>query len=806
MRQKLVLTNHGLLEEWIKWEKYAYDHEGFCPEHYSNTGFVSSFLTRNQQIGFTTMRTTEADARIEIDSLLRKAGWAPNDKSQVLTECSLRFKENDDSLNFTRDSLDYPHVNETSGKADYVLLDQRGRPLAVIEAKKTGIDPYTARQQALPYAKSIGAPFLFLTNGELIYFWDYKLYDARIVDSFYSRRDLEKLVEMRTSLKPLASVEVPENYIRLGEARSVRPYQQEAMRSIDHALELGKRRFLIELPTGTGKTDLVCLYVKRLIQSGRAERVLFLVDREQLAHQALEALQDILTLYSSYWLKPGATRHEEQITVCLLQTMISRYEEYSSGYFDVIIADECHRSIYGAWQNALTHFDGVHLGLTATPASYIERNTFQFYQCTNDQPDFSYSIVQAFRDKFLVPYKFAEGITKIMAEGATVNGEEYDPIEFERTWTNEDTNRKMMHEFDRLAWDNCLELAPELGVKPGKTVVFAITKHHAARLAHYLNMLHPELRGNYAEVITSDVFNADQLIRKFKQEDYPQIAVSVGMLDTGFDCREVLHLVMCRRVRSPILYQQMRGRGTRTAPHIKKQKFVIYDFFGNHEYFNDSDTDVFTGYGNGHLVDRDGKEEKRTPRTLIELGLEDEWLHAVSYIEVGTEGERVDKKDYVTNWESAIKAASEANIVIQKIINGQALFDEEEKNLADMLNRPEMYYNEDNLRRAYKNPGGNLIDFIRAALGILKVRSKDEALTENFHAWLVTKNFTPEQAQYLTMLKNRGVVTGKIDLGDLFDPPLSVSNAAEHGMRLFGEDGLKGVLNEMNQNVFNEQA
>jgi type I restriction enzyme, R subunit len=187
----------------------------------------------------------------------------------------------------------------------------------------------------------------------------------------------------------------------------------------------------------------------------------------------------------------------------------------------------------------------------------------------------------------------------LLAEGADVDDEHYDPIEFERKWTNEDTNRKVMQEFDRLACDNYKELAPGQRIGPGKSIVFAITKHHAARLADYLNQLHPEHQGRYAEVITSDMMSADELIRKFKREDYPQVAVSVGMLDTGFDCREVLHLVMCRRVRSPILYQQMRGRGTRTAPHIGKQKFVIYDFFGNHDYFNDSDTDIFTGTGSG---------------------------------------------------------------------------------------------------------------------------------------------------------------------------------------------------------------
>jgi type I restriction enzyme R subunit len=723
--------------------------------------------------------STEADARILIDDLLKQAGWDPADKSQVATEMSL----------------------VDGRRPDYVLLSVSGRPLAIIEAKRTAIEPYSAKQQALPYAKTIGAPFIFLTNGELIYFWDYLNDDARIVNSFFSRRDLERHLEMRANRKPLATIEIPEYYLRQGETRRVRDYQAEAMRALDHALELGKRRFLMELPTGTGKTDLIALYLKRLIQAGRAERILFLVDREQLAKQALEAIQDILTQYSSYWLRPGMVRQEMQITVCLLQTMISRYTEYTSGYFDVVVADECHRSIYGAWQTALTHFDAIHIGLTATPSAYIERNTFQFYQCRDGQPDFSYSILRAFQEGHLVPYKFASGITVILAEGAEVDEETYDPAEFERKWTNEDTNRKMMEEFDRLAWQNYKELAPGQKTPPGKAIVFAITKHHAARLAHYLNELHPELKGQYAEVITSDVPNADDLIRKFKREEYPQVAVSVGMLDTGFDCREVLHLVMCRRVRSPILYQQMRGRGTRTAPHIQKKQFVIYDFFENHKYFNDSDTTIFTGAGGGHGPGGEPSPPK-PPRKLVELGLEDEWLHAVTYIEVGPEGERIDKRDYVSRWEETIRSGLKDDPVLQKVKRGELLSEEEERSLADRLNRPEMYFNEDNLRRAYRQPGGNLIDFIKAALGALRIKPREEELTENFQAWLVSKSLTPQQAQYLALLKNRGIVRGRIQLEDLFVPPLSILNAAELGIELFGEAGLKEIIEELNESVF----
>jgi type I restriction enzyme R subunit len=658
-----------------------------------------------------TDRTTEADARIQIDDLLRLAGWDPKDKSHVETEVGIKGVAKEPSASYGGDAA----AAAAYMRGDYLLKSQRGHPLALIEAKRAAIDPYRAKQQALPMAKALGAPFIFLTNGEVIYFWDYENNDARPVSSFFSRKDLERIVHLRQERKALATIEIPDTYVRTGDTLRLRPYQQECMKAMDHAFELGKRRFLIELPTGCGKTDLIALYVKRLIKAGRAYRILFLVDREQLAKQAIGAFQDLLGEYSSYWLKAGGIRQEKQITVCLLQTMISRYDEFTSGYFDVVVADECHRSIYGAWQTALIHFDALQVGLTATPAAYIERNTFTFYGCKPGHPDFSYPIAEAFKAGHLVPYKFATGITVLLSKGAEADDEHYDPAEFERRWTNEDTNRKMMEEFDRIAWSTYKELAPKQKVGPGKSVVFAITKHHASRLARYLNELHPECKGRYAEVITSDVADADELIRKFTTEDYPQVAVSVGMLDTGFNCPEILHLVLARRVRSPILYQQMRGRGTRTASAIGKRQFIIYDFFGNHAYFNDSETDIFSGSGGGGGGGGDGPGP--TPRELKELGLEDEWLHAVSYVEVGPSGERVDKRDYLTNWEQTVRTAVSRDPVLQKVRDDRKLTPEEEEQLARNLNRPEMFFNEENLRRAYRQPGGNMVDFIRAALG-----------------------------------------------------------------------------------------
>lgn len=726
----------------------------------------------------------EADARAKIDKMLEQAGWNTTDLSQIRREVHV------------------PNLGAEGeyGHADYALYDSHGRPLAVIEAKKASVNPYSAKNQALNYAQQLDARYIFLSNGELTYFWDFNNEDARLVATFFSQRDMERLAFKDSEKKPLALVPIPDSYVRTGEHREVRDYQQDAMAALDHALTLGKKRFLIELPTGTGKTDLVCLYLKRLFAARWCERVLILVDREQLADQMIGAVQDILSDYSSYWLKAGMQRQEQQVTVALLQTMIGQASDFTAGYFDVVITDECHRSIYGSWQGALTRFDAVHIGLTATPAAYIDRNTYDFYQCAEGKPDFAYPIQEAFKNGYLTPYVFAEGITELIAEGAEIDGEAYDPNAFEREWTNEATNRLMMEEFDRLAHENYLDSAPYQKDAPGKAIVFAITKHHAARLAYYLNELHPEHKGRYAELITSDIPDASDVIRRFKKEALPMVGVSVGMLDTGFDLREVLHLVMARRVRSPILYQQMRGRGTRTAPHIGKQRFVIYDFFRNHEYFEDTgwETSGLAGSGGGGTT---------TPspiplRELIELGLEDEWYIGVTYVEVGADGERVDKREYVTNWVKAVQHRVAEDPILAKVRDGEPLTEQEEHELAERLNRPTLYFNEENLRRAYRSPSGSLVDFVRAALGLHKVKSREERVDELFSAWLIAKDYDPDRALYLTLLKHRGVIKGKVAVDDLFEPPLSLQDAGTRGVELFGVDGLRQVVLEMNESVF----
>lgn len=520
-------------------------------------------------------RGTEADARISIDRLLREAAWDIEDKGQVLTEEST-----------------------TQGEADYVLLDRRGRPLATVEAKRFSKDPYSARQQAKDYAESLKAPFIFLSNGETTYFWDYTIADARQVAAFFTRSDLERLIALRTFRKSLSAIPIPEVVVIGGEEKVVRPYQKLALHRIDEALEAGKRRLLLEMATATGKTLTIALALKRLFQAGIAQRVLFLVDRIELAHQAKEVFDDYLKDFPSVVLYGGRRSKEGQITIGTLATIDGQRGPggFSVSYFDVVVTDECHRSIYSHYRDTLLYFDAIHIGLTATPnlgvikrlnerEYLLVRNTYDFFGCWNHatergEPTFRHSLEDGIRERFLADYEIYLARTRITLEGISWQGDDYTPEELERVVTAEDRNFLMVREFREME-------DKRGGDHPRKTIVFCISKRHAAQVCRFFNEVYSEYKGNYAEEIHTDVRDPDRAIRRFKRESFPVVAVSVGMLDTGFDCPEIENLVMMRPTRSYILYQQMRGRGHRLAPRIGKTRFWIYDFTGNSQLFED---------------------------------------------------------------------------------------------------------------------------------------------------------------------------------------------------------------------------
>ena len=582
--------------------------------------------------------STEAFSRVKIDALLKDSGWNLSDGVSVLFE----------------------HALPDGSRADYTLCDRSGRPVAAVEAKRAGVNPVEAQDQGRHYAEQLGVPFVFLSNGEEVWFLDRETdAHARKIATFYSQDDLERRIAARRNRLELSSVEIDRRIVD-------REYQIKCIEALSAEVSHGRRNLLVEMATGTGKTRTAAAFVKRLFEAGIVTRVLFLVDRIALAGQAEDAFNDHLRDYPCHVLRPGrGFERTKRVTIATLQTMITEYRDLSSGYFDLVITDECHRSIYGKWSGVLRHFDGIQLGLTATPCTadadmlpdpedgHFVRDTLRFFEL--EEPTFRYTLREAIDNGHLVPYRIYKAMTvKTAAEdGFEVAREELDwaamdpapraeleklfessdpitvdPRSLERTFTIPERNRAIVREF-RDAHEKGFMGKDGIRRWPtwGKTIVFAVTKRHAEALAAMLDEhfadLKPHPATRYADFVVSDVGggpapDASAIIKRFKEEEFPKILVSVNMLDTGFDCPEVVSLVMARFTRSAILYRQMRGRGTRKAPHIGKTDFTIFDFVGVTDFHDDDDDDLGGGGASGPKPPGPGE-----PRMLLTLDIDD---------------------------------------------------------------------------------------------------------------------------------------------------------------------------------------
>jgi len=739
----------------------------------------------------------ESDTRMIIDRKLREVGWDIEDKNQVSTE------------ELTK-----------RGRADYVLKDSRGRPIAVIEAKRFSIDPEIGKQQALAYAKDLGCQFIFFSNGEDIYFWDHRNRSEQKIATFFSQKDLEKLLILQKIRKPLSSIPVPEVYFKGGEKRSPRPYQKEAMREMDEAIESGKRKLLIVMATGSGKTDMIALQIKRMFQAGLIERVLFLVDRIELGKQAQEAFNDILSEYPSELLYGGKRKRESSIIIGTLPTIYSQLGRFTSGYFDLVISDEAHRSIYYVYKSVLNHFDAIKIGLTATPSRFIDRNTYKLFDCWNEKeqrgiPTFVYGIRRGIKEGYLAGYDIVRIDTKVSLEGITYEGEDYNPGDLERRINVPARNEQIVKAYKA-------EEEKRQPKKHRKAIVFAVTQKHAAQLAYYFNQAYPEFKGRYAEVITSNVPNVDRAIKRFKQEELPYVAVSVGMLDCGFDAPEVENILMVRPTKSPILYQQMRGRGSRLCPKIGKTSFRIYDFVSVTRDFNDESFNPYSevlsrrkgipwGTEPEELTEDERKISENIKKIFVQVPEEApenvDMVVKREYVEVGPEGEKIDVDDYQSQWEREIQKLSEVDPLIKKIKEGKELTNNEIQKLAEKLNSPEFYFNEANLRAAYHYPEGTLSEFVKAALKIYELpteeQKQEKKITELFEAWLVENNFPSQQAKILRMIKSQYLANKeKIDISIFNQPLFNQFGGLPAILRIFGEKKIQNILQELNNKVF----
>ena len=496
------------------------------------------------------------------------------------------------------------------GYADYVLMGDDGRPLAVVEAKRTCVDVAKGRQQAKLYADLLGEkfgcrPVVFLTNGFDTHLDD-SAYPERRVAGIYSKRDLEKLFSLRFQRASLKNVVIDRNI-------AGRYYQEGAIKAVCDSFDRkNRRKALLVMATGSGKTRTVIALCDVLLKHGWVKNILFLADRNSLVTQAKRSFKNLLPDLSVTNLCEEKDNYTARCVFSTYQTMyncidIVRDDSgklFTIGHFDLLICDEAHRSIYNKYRDIFNYFDAPLVGLTATPKDEIDKNTYEIFELESGVPTYGYELAQAVKDGFLVDYLTAETKLKFIEEGITYNElSDEEKAEYEEKFLdengelperinssalnewlfNDDTIRQVLH----ILMSQGLRI--HYGEKLGKTIIFAKNHNHAEKILEVFGREYPNLPG-YAKVIDNQTNYAQSAIDEFSDPNkLPQIAISVDMLDTGIDVPECLNLLFFKKVMSKAKFWQMIGRGTRLCPGLldgeDKQKFYIFDFCGNFEFF-----------------------------------------------------------------------------------------------------------------------------------------------------------------------------------------------------------------------------
>ncbi len=533
-----------------------------------------------------------------IDALLREAGWEPNDEN--VREYVVKGMPQDQG-------------NAGIGKVDYVLWGDNGLPLAVVEAKRTARDSRVGRQQAKLYADCLQQetgqrPVIFYTNGFDSYIWDDLHYAPRQVYGFYTKDELQTLVHRRASRLPLSTAPISSSITE-------RTYQIEAIRAVGEALERNQREALLVMATGSGKTRVAASIIDHLSKAGWIKRVLFLADRNALIHQAKVNLNDYLPNLPAVDLTKEKEDESSRIVFSTYQTIINMIDgeadgdkkTYGVGHFDLIIFDEIHRSVYNKYKYIFRYFDGLRLGLTATPKADGDRDTYALFGLEINNPTYAYELEQAVADEYLVPPRAISVPLKFHRQGiryVDLNPEEQ--IKYEEQFADPMTG-EFPEEIDAPALNKWLfntdtvdkvinylmqnGIKVEGGDKLAKTILFARSHNHALFIEERFNLQYPQYKGEFLRVIDYKEGYKYDLLNQFKSKDkMPQIAVSVDMLDTGIDVPEVANLLFYKPVRSSAKYWQMIGRGTRLCKNLfgpgdHKKEFVIFDFCENFEFF-----------------------------------------------------------------------------------------------------------------------------------------------------------------------------------------------------------------------------
>ncbi len=785
------------------------------------------------------MPKKEALARIKINRLLEESGWrffgTPEHPANITVELHAKLTEKQ------VDEWGQDFELTTNGFIDFLLLDEKGFPLVVLEAKSEDKDPLIAKEQARKYAKAQNCRFCILSNGNLHYFWDLDHGDPVIVSkfpdaaAFQSYKAFEpnpkKLAEEKVGKDYIALTQMPnyereaawqkederEDFIKKNRLRFMRPYQNRAVEALQAATADGKTRYLFEMATGTGKTLTSAAIIKLFLRTGNARRVLFLVDRLELEDQAHKAFTQLLKKdYKCVVYKENREDwRKAEIVVTTVQSLLfdNKFRRlFAPTDFDLVISDEAHRSIGGNARAVFEYFVGYKLGLTATPRDYLRHfdsekpttrdpreaerrlllDTYRTFGCEAGAPTFRYSLLDGVKDGYLINPFVVDARTEITTQLLSDQGyaavipvadsetaeDAYEARDFEKRFFSEPTNQTFCKAFLESA------LRDPVTGEIGKSLVFAVSQKHAAKLTQILNTMADELfpgkyESDFAIQVTSQIPGAQQYTTNFTNNNLlgsanfdsdhrtskARVCVTVGMMTTGYDCPDILNLALMRPIFSPSDFVQIKGRGTR--PHDfrdelrnperhgeiqepKKKLFKLFDFFANCEYFEkDFKYDGVLPLPKPPQAKRKADPDPPPPPPKFKYeNFNPDDIKLVREHQVGTEGMRIDRMLF-EKFEDAVKADD----TIQKQVEAER-WDEAIAYVQEhIFNKPKEFFNLEKLR---KTAGGDrrlsLRELLEKAFGrIDKFKSKDELLEEEFQKLVL--DLKPDDPKTISALK-----------------------------------------------------
>ncbi len=711
-----------------------------------------------------------------------------------------------------------PEFPDNRGKpSDYMLFDNDGFPLCLIEAKslKNG-DPLFAKKQAKEYAESLKVRFIILSNGLQHYFWDRASGNPQLINEFPSQKQLELRKE---KFEPAidGDEEISNNYIGLtqnpnfeedpdfkdvkkrqdylikNKIKILRDYQLKAVHSIKHAIKTGKDRFLLEMATGTGKTLTACAIIKMFLRLYKVKRVLFLVDRLELETQAQRDFDEVLKndYTTIIWKERQSNWNQAEIVVSTIQSLINKNKYktiFNHDDFDLVISDEAHRSLGLRGRKVFEYFNGYKLGLTATPKDFLKGvdldklgeldprgvekrmilDTYTTFGCENSEPTFRYSLEDGVKDGHLVNPHVLDARTDITTEllseqgysfvGVDEDGNDVEEIfikkDFEKRFFSVETNTMFCETFFKKAKKD-----PFTG-EIGKTLVFCVSQNHALKITQILNQIadkyYPGVyRSDFASQVTSNVDDAQQMTIGFKNNNLngisnvnpnyltskTRVCVTVGMMTTGYDCPDILNICLMRPVYSPSEFVQMKGRGTRkndfklkwispeempTGIESKKNKYSLFDFFGNYQYF-ESDFD----YDEKLILPKEKNGKPINPRPLVAdvVTYQDDPLRFLEEIKIGSDGMKIDRELY-----KSFKTIVNNDEDLKELVNSMRYDDAEKYLKENILEKTQENYTLEKLRQSL-GIDRNLTtpELLNFALGYTnKIKSKSEVQEEEF--------------------------------------------------------------------------